>query len=506
MEAIKLEITNYSYFRIIAPRSMFLEIAEQVATVEHPKFKYIKKSKYGNRYGRWDGKIRLYNSGLQALPLGFLRDVTALLTKQNRKFEIVVSVPTDDSPYKIDSLGKPIITYKEYQKAAIEAALAGKRVAIESPTGSGKTIIGIGITAQLSLKTLWIVGSKDLLYQTASEFEKVFPGIGDKIGLIGDNIFDPRDITIAIKNSLDKIVVPNFWTQWRLLIVDEAHHGSSNTWYAASMKCTNAKYKIGMSGTMRPEDNSKKLRLRALFGDVYETVDQKKLIETGVLAKPIFFVIRPPLSSYPSLPSRWSITELRDKGARYRKLVAEGVIENEVRNSVIIKVAREASARNLKTLILVRELKHGKLLQKYIPDSIWLHGSVSSMKRKKALKQFERGEISCIIASTIFDEGVNLPSINILILAAGGKARTKTIQRLGRGLRTTKDKKSVLVIDFLDGRSSSATEKRKDDYLYAHSRKRILDVQKATKAKPKLVRVVSSDIAEKVEKVLGQYV
>ena len=51
--------------------------------------------------------------------------------------------------------------------------------------------------------------------------------------------------------------------------------------------------------------------------------------------------------------------------------------------------------------------------------------------------------------STIFDEGVDIPEVNVLIIAAGGKSEVKTIQRIGRGLRKKKVG-GVLVFDFKD--------------------------------------------------------
>ena len=55
-----------------------------------------------------------------------------------------------------------------------------------------------------------------------------------------------------------------------------------------------------------------------------------------------------------------------------------------------------------------------------------------------------------MIASAIWNEGVNIPSLNHIINAVGGKARISVEQIPGRGLRTSKGKTTVRITDFLD--------------------------------------------------------
>jgi superfamily II DNA or RNA helicase len=68
------------------------------------------------------------------------------------------------------------------------------------------------------------------------------------------------------------------------------------------------------------------------------------------------------------------------------------------------------------------------------------------------------------IATPIFDEGVDVPGIDVLILAGGGKSNIKLLQRLGRGMRTDPDKVQLLVLDFIDDTNR---------YLFKHSEERL---------------------------------
>ena len=87
----------------------------------------------------------------------------------------------------------------------------------------------------------------------------------------------------------------------------------------------------------------------------------------------------------------------------------------------------------------------------------------------KLFKSQKGGAI--LVASTIFDEGVDIPEIDALILAGGGQSYIKNIQRVGRALRPKMHKDYVVIYDFLDGRNP----KDKKDYLAQHTRSRIED-------------------------------
>jgi superfamily II DNA or RNA helicase len=59
-------------------------------------------------------------------------------------------------------------------------------------------------------------------------------------------------------------------------------------------------------------------------------------------------------------------------------------------------------------------------------------------------------EIKCVIATTVWREGINIPSLGCIINACGGKSEIVTLQAIGRGLRTSEGKDRILVVDFLD--------------------------------------------------------
>ncbi len=81
---------------------------------------------------------------------------------------------------------------------------------------------------------------------------------------------------------------------------------------------------------------------------------------------------------------------------------------------------------------------------------VLLSGKDSSDERAAAKAQLENGEINCIIASRIFDIGIDLPSLSGLVVASGGKSSVRALQRIGRVIRKFPGKKQAAIIDFND--------------------------------------------------------
>ena len=105
-------------------------------------------------------------------------------------------------------------------------------------------------------------------------------------------------------------------------------------------------------------------------------------------------------------------------------------------------------------LCLVSTVKQAEYLQatlKQRGENINILYGKSKMKERLATaKGLQDGSIRAVICTTIWDEGMDIPALKKIILGSGGKSQVKLLQRLGRGLRIHKDKKTVEIIDFQD--------------------------------------------------------
>jgi len=149
-------------------------------------------------------------------------------------------------------------------------------------------------------------------------------------------------------------------------------------------------------------------------------------------------------------------------------LYETAIVKNDVRNSYIVDGVSLMLKDDRQVLVLVERIDHGLMLKKRIEKEcgvpvLFMQGENSSDQRATKKRQFSSGEANVLIATTIMDEGVDLPAIDGLVLAAGGKAQHRIIQRLGRGMRPKEGKESLVVLDFMD--TNSAT-------MWRHSKER----------------------------------
>ena len=124
---------------------------------------------------------------------------------------------------------------------------------------------------------------------------------------------------------------------------------------------------------------------------------------------------------------------------------------NDSRNKKVVAVAKKTEGIGL---ILVRHTHHGRLLQKMMEDysvpSVFLSGPVSVSKRNEYIEKLRVSELKCIIATSIFDMGVDIPELNWVFLCAPTKSTVMILQRIGRSLRKTSKKTTVTIYAFED--------------------------------------------------------
>ncbi len=132
--------------------------------------------------------------------------------------------------------------------------------------------------------------------------------------------------------------------------------------------------------------------------------------------------------------------------ARWR-FTAEAIRNNTNRNSVIVALANEAVGS---VLVLVATIEHGEQLAAWIAGAVLVHAKIGKKKRAQAIEDFRSGQIRCMVATSLADEGLDVPRAAVLILASGGRSAGKIEQRAGRVLRPFEGKTCGIVHDFTD--------------------------------------------------------
>jgi superfamily II DNA or RNA helicase len=217
------------------------------------------------------------------------------------------------------------------------------------------------------------------------------------------------------------------------MLVHNCQHWAASTCQIVSDYCTNARYRFGISATPW-RDMSDDILIDGCFGKQIADINASTLISKGVLVPPkIYFV------------------HIKSKmGGVFADVYKRGIVENMYRNNVIKNLAEKFIEEGRQTLILVRHISHGEILQEMIPGSVFLHGSINNKNRQEAIKKMKDGKHMCVIASSIFDEGVDVKPLSALILAGAGKSPTRALQRIGRAIRSYEGKKDAIIVDFFD--------------------------------------------------------
>jgi superfamily II DNA or RNA helicase len=320
----------------------------------------------------------------------------------------------------------PKFDYVGHQVKILRSMLKTNIGIIESSTSSGKTEIMMAYIKLSKLPTLIVVNRVSLAIQTMDRLKKNgFKSVGIATG---KKVID-GDIIVATIGSYKKI--PNL-ARFKVLIIDEVHRAQAKQ-FQDFLEKSSYPIRFGFSATPNCGDKYLYAKVRQFMGSVICKIEAQELLENGVIALPkIQFVscIAPPTLDWPSA-------------------VYKCIVWNGERNELIKKLVE---LHSLPALLLIHQIDHGKILNELIPDSVFVSGIVDPNERKEIIERFENGEINTIISTNVFNEGISINAIRVLIIAGGGKSRIETVQRLGRGLRLDPKtgKKECIVYDFND--------------------------------------------------------
>ena len=405
--------------------------------------------------GHWDGRERFikYDQSRKQhfFPTGLLNRVTSALDMSGypyqlwdeRSYEIPEPVLALHPNIKLD-VGK-----YSYQGAGVQTALGIGRGILKVATGGGKTEMAAAIIASLNRPTLWLTHLLTLLEQTASRLEE---RLQEKVGRISGEVFDPKRITVATiqtfaRNTSRKADIEKLARSVEVVIGDEIHHLEAAEWYEVFSKIQ-APWRFGLSAT--PCITGPGMALVGMTGEVIYEVTPTQLMDIGVLAKPrIWFVS----VDQPKLP----------KKTDFHSVYRQGIVNNEFRNEMVRRVAASFKEEGKPTLILVKMIEHGEILENLLNRcgirAEFLSGKDWESTRQDSIRRLSEGRIQAIIATRIFNEGKDIPCVRAVINATGSKGGGNakegdsgrvTIQVLGRGTRTSDGKDSFDYVDFSD--------------------------------------------------------
>jgi superfamily II DNA or RNA helicase len=418
------------------------EVHREIDHVLSVKLSWAKWSQ-AYRMGFWDGYRRFYDILRNRFLTGFLSLVVARL--MDKGFEVEVNNledvfggwSGDVESVKLNGIDE--VRWRETQLPVLRQVLSTKRAVVKMGTGAGKTEVIAGILKALSEeRALVLVHRVELLHQMV---ERLRMRLGEDIGMIGSGRVDigKRVVVGMVQSVWSKKPQLVRWLKEDVgvLIVDECHHSPSKTWSEVAMAC-GARWRYGFSGTPLVYNEERDLLLIGLTGDVVYGVQVRDLVEMGYAAKPLVNVV---------------VVPFKYKGSWNE--VFEEVYGKDERMVEVLKcvVRRELDAGRKGVVIFVERVRHGKRLLSELRgmgwDVVFVHGGRSDAERVSILEGMRRKRYDVVIATTIFDEGIDVAGIGGVVFWCSTKSVVRIMQRIGRGVRVESGKSEVCVWEFV---------------------------------------------------------
>ena len=495
---IELSLINNSFIRVHTENGIKAELREYFAFfADGYKFMPLYKNKM------WDGKVRLYNALDSTLPAGLYGRIRKFASDRGYSMavrETSFGVPKQTQVFDPKVLESMVIPWvpKDYQQRALEIAIQDKRRVIESPTGSGKSlIIYMIIRYYLALqekRLLVIVPTTSLVEQMYSDFvEYAGPEPGVDFEKYMHKIYSGQDkktdkpVVITTWQSIQR--TPKEWfDKFGCVIGDECHGFKAKSLTTIMNKCENADYRIGTTGTIG-DKKVNRLVLEGLFGPVHKTTTTKALQKEGTLAAlDIEAIVLEYTNEEVKLVSGGS------KQMAYQPEI-QFIIAHEKRNKFIRDLALAQKGNTLITFNFVE--KHGEILQRLIREKsknsvYYIHGDTKTTEREQVRAIVENEKNAIIVASSgTFSTGINIRNLHNIIFASPTKSQIRVIQSIGRGLRKSDNGETTKLFDIIDDLSKGS----KKNFAMKHAQERL----KMYKSEEFPVKIIDINLGELYE-------
>ena len=401
----------------------------------------------------WDGRIRLADLRNFTIYHGLVPYIETFCKERNYTLEIDSDVNSTENysvveaEQFISTLNIPL-EVRDYQLKSFVHAVRNKRILLLSPTASGKSLIIYLILRHLQLenkKGLLIVPTTSLVEQMYKDFAD-YGYDSDQYchrQYSGKEKHTNKFITITTWQSIYKND-KEYFEQFEFVFGDEAHQFKAKSLTTILTGCSNAKYRIGTTGTL-DGTQTHKLVLEGLFGPVYKATSTAELMEKGQLAA---FKIKCLILKYDEPICK----QARDWD--YQSEI-DYIVKSKPRNDFIKNLVLSLKGNTLVLFQFVE--KHGKELHALIKEHaknrhvFFVFGGTDVEIRESVRSITEKEKDAIIVASYgTFSTGVNIRNLHNIIFASPSKSRIRNLQSIGRGLRLGDNKEEATLFDISD--------------------------------------------------------
>ncbi|MCG4572222.1 DEAD/DEAH box helicase family protein [Clostridium cochlearium] len=344
-----------------------------------------------------------------------------------------------------------IISYPKPKDAQIEALYKLKKFREEgfdrgivvAATGIGKTYLAAFDSSEYN-KVLFVAHRQEILNQAETSFRIVRKT--NNTGFFSGNRKDRnKDVLFATVQTLGQkqYLCDDYFKddEFDYIIIDEFHHAVADN-YQNILDYFKPKFLLGLTATPERMDNRDVFEI--CNHDVVYEVRLKEAINKGWLTPFRYYGIYDDVD----------YNNISFKNGKYDDKELEEALMINKRGDLILKHYNKYNSK--RALGFCSSRNHANYMAKYfsekgIPSCAVLSGEKLEycIEREEALKKFNSGEIKVIFSVDMFNEGLDVPLVDMVMFLRPTQSSTIFLQQLGRGLRKHKDKKYVNVLDFI---------------------------------------------------------
>ena len=321
---------------------------------------------------------------------------------------------------------------------------------IAAATGTGKTIIAAldyrHLRTELKrARLLFVAHRSEILQQSQATFRRVLSDreFGE-LWVDGQRPGDWENVFASIQSISAREATSLDPEQFDVVIVDEFHHAAAAS-YVALLDHLRPQYLLGLTATPERTDGQDILRW---FGD-HDSIELRlwDALEQGLLSPFHYFGIH-------DATDLSGVTWSRGRGYDVAELTNIYTGDDVWASKIIAAVQDKiGDATRMRALGFCVSIKHAQFMaDRFNRVGIGakdLTANTSAADRSQALADLRDGKVQILFTVDLFNEGVDIPAIDVVIMLRPTQSATIFLQQLGRGLRHSEGKDVLTVLDFV---------------------------------------------------------
>lgn len=344
-------------------------------------------------------------------------------------------------------------------------------------TGTGKTVMAaldykhLRSKAGRDLRLLFVAHRKEILDQSIRTYRGVLddPTFGELL-YSGESPQKGTHVFASVQSLNTKALERLSPDHFDVIVIDEFHHGTSPTYRKIVDHFTPGEL-LGLTATPERMDG-KNIQDEFFDGHISAEMRLWEALENDLLSPFRYF----------GISDETDLRSVEWKRGGYDAASLSNVLTgSEIRARLVVKAVRERvdTPSKMRALGFCVSVAHAHLMArqfcKFGINATALSGETPRDEREQALTDLKTGKLQAIFSVDLFNEGLDVPDVDTLLLLRPTASATLFLQQLGRGLRRTESKEFLTVLDFIGQHRKEFRFENQFQALTNLTRKRLLD-------------------------------